>query len=127
MFGIQNPFGPRKFKKTYYSIVSEKANRVLDVAQSGPYTGSLIIWDGYAGDNQIFSILPQQNGASLLKVKKNGGYLTVEHQGDGARVFVSKQPTPQSYFTVEPTHLGSHTYFINTFCGKVLDLYQGNS
>jgi hypothetical protein len=70
----KNPNG--KYKKPYYSIVSKKAGKVLDVAQDGPCQGSLIIWDGWAGPNQSFTII--QDGADyLIKCRKDGGYLTV--------------------------------------------------
>lgn len=51
----KNPNG--KFKRAYYSLRSVHSNRVLDIAQDGPYAGTAIIWDGYAGDNQCFAFV----------------------------------------------------------------------
>lgn len=89
-----------KYKKPYYSIVSRKAGRVIDLAQDGPHVGSLIIWDGYNGDNQAFTVI--QNGPDyLIKCRKNKGYLTVESAADGARIFTAAQPGPQSRFRLD--------------------------
>lgn len=113
-----------KYKKPYYSIVSKKAGKVIDVAQDGPHKGSLILWDGYNGDNQAFTII-QQGPDYLIKCRQTKGFLTVENASDGARIFLSPQPTPQSKFRLDETKSGSHEYIIYTFCGKVLDVFQG--
>lgn len=104
--------------------MSDKAGRVIDVAQDGPRKGSLIIWDGYNGDNQAFGVV--QDGADyFLKCRQNKAFLTVENANDGARVFLSAQPTQQSRFRLDETSSGSRKFIIYTFCGKVLDLFQG--
>jgi len=46
-----------KYKKPYYSIRGVHANKVVDVAQDGPNAGSLILWEGYAGENQQFTMI----------------------------------------------------------------------
>ena len=59
VFGLfkrqKNPNG--KYKKPYYSIRSVLSGKVLDVAQDGPHQGSTIIWEGYGGDNQQFTLV----------------------------------------------------------------------
>ncbi len=67
-----------KYKKLYYSVRSVHSGKVLDVAQDGPFKGSTIIWEGWAGDNQQFTLV--QDGPSYyLKCKVGDGqqYLTV--------------------------------------------------
>ena len=65
-----------KYKKPYYSFRNVKSDRVLDLCQEGEHQGSLVIWDGYAGDNQQFTI--KQKGPNyFFKCKKNNQYLTV--------------------------------------------------
>lgn len=113
-----------RYTKPYYSIVSEKAGRVVDVAQDGPFRGTLIIWDGYNGDNQAFTIV-QSGGAFLIKCRQNKGYLTVESNADGAKIYTSPQPTQASMFNLVEVSPGAKKYNIYTFCGKVLDLFQG--
>jgi len=113
-----------KYTKQYYSIVSKSAGRVIDVAQDGPHQGTTIIWDGYNGENQNFTIV-QQGPDYFIKCKKNKGYLTVESQADGARIRTSPQPTAQSRFRIDETSQGSREYIIYTFCGKVLDVAEG--
>jgi hypothetical protein len=100
----KNPNG--KYKKPYYSIVSKKAGKVLDVAQDGQFQGSLIIWDGYAGENQQFTII-QDGNDFLIKCKKNNGYLTVESDMDGAKIFTYPQPGQNSRFQLCETKNGS--------------------
>lgn len=46
-----------KYKKPYYSLRSVHADKVLDVAQDGPSVGTTIIWEGYAGENQCFTMV----------------------------------------------------------------------
>ena len=75
-----------KFKKPYYSFRSVNADRVLDICQEGENQGNLIIWDGYGGDNQKFTV-KQKNQDFYIKCKKDGQYLTVEGPQNGARVF----------------------------------------
>lgn len=95
---VKNPNG--KYKKPYYSIVSKKAEKVIDLAQDGQHQGTLIIWDGYGGDNQSFTIT-QSGPDVLLKCRKTGGYLTVESAADGARIFSSPQAGPTSKFRID--------------------------
>jgi hypothetical protein len=120
LFGRKNKGG--KLTKPYYSIVSVKAGRVIDIAQSGNHRGTAIIYDGYNGDNQAFSIVP--NGAAVnIKCRQGKGYLTVDSDKDGAKFRLSPQPTAQSAFRLED--IGGGKYLIYTFCGKVIDLFQG--
>lgn len=65
-----------KYTRAYYSIVSKKAGKVIDVAQDGPHKGTTILWDGYNGDNQAFSII-QQGPDYLIKCRLGKGFLTV--------------------------------------------------
>lgn len=80
MHKIYNPFQKHnnqnsKFQKPYYSITSKQAGRVLDIAQSGPHQGTTIIYDGYNGDNQAFTLV--QNGPDyFIKCRQGKGYLT---------------------------------------------------
>jgi hypothetical protein len=114
-----------KFKKPFYSIVSKKAGKVLDIAQDGPHQGSLIIWDGWAGENQSFTII-QDGPDYLIRCRKDGGFLTVESDADGARLFTAPQPGPTSRFRFDETKPKSKEYIIYTFCGKTIDLWQGD-
>ena len=66
-----------KYRKPYYSLTSVKAERVLDVAQDGDNQGTTILWDGYGGENQMFT-LKQKGPDYYLKCKKDTLYLTVE-------------------------------------------------
>lgn len=51
-----NPDG--LYQKQYYSLRAvHTKNCVLDVAQDGPHKGTTIIWEGYGGDNQCFTII----------------------------------------------------------------------
>lgn len=90
MFGLfqrtKNENG--KWKKPYYSFRSLKADKVIDLCQDGDNQGSLIIWDGYGGENQSFTLI--QNGPDVfIKCKHDKQYLTVESEADGARIFTS--------------------------------------
>lgn len=60
----------------YYSFRSVHSGRVLDIAQDGPFKGSPILWDGYGGANQSFTLV-QEGGNWLIKCKQNNQYLTV--------------------------------------------------
>lgn len=65
-----------KYKRPYYSIRSVHANKVIDIAQDGPHQGSAIIWEGWAGDNQCFTII--QDGPDwYIRCKQENLYLTV--------------------------------------------------
>lgn len=46
-----------KYTKLYYSLRSVHSGKVMDVAQDGPFKGSTILWEGYAGDNQSFTLV----------------------------------------------------------------------
>lgn len=46
-----------KYTRMYYSFRSVLSGKVLDVAQDGPFKGSTILWEGYAGDNQCFTLV----------------------------------------------------------------------
>lgn len=70
----KNPNG--KYKKPYYSLRNVNSGRVLDLAQDGPAAGSLIIYDGYAGENQQFTFV-QEGPDFYIKCRKNNQYLTV--------------------------------------------------
>ena len=65
-----------KFTKPYYSFRSVLADRVLDICQDGENQGSLIIWEGYGGDNQQFTI-KQKGDDFYIKCRKDRQYLTV--------------------------------------------------
>lgn len=78
VFGLfkkqKNPNG--KYTKPYYSFRSVHSGKVLDIAQDGPYKGTTIIWEGYGGLNQTFTLV--QEGANyLIKCKQGNLYLTV--------------------------------------------------
>lgn len=114
-----------KFKKPYYSIQSVHAEgKVLDVAQDGDHKGSLILWDGYGGQNQQFTI-KQKGPFYYLKSKKDNRYLTVEGPHDGARIYASdKLKSDNQKFTLDKR--GDHEYVIYTFFGKCLDVHEGS-
>lgn len=57
-------------------MYQKKAERVIDIAQDGPSKGTAIIWDGFNGDNQAFTIV-QKNGDYFIKCRQYGAYLTV--------------------------------------------------
>lgn len=46
-----------KYTKMYYSFRSVHSGRVLDIAQDGAHQGHTIIWDGYGGANQCFTLV----------------------------------------------------------------------
>lgn len=114
-----------KYKKPYYSLRNVNANRVLDVAQDGPEAGSTIIWEGYAGENQQFTFT-QDGPDYYIKCRKNGQYLTVESNQNGARVYTApKNNQPNQRFRVDDAKPGSTDKVIYTYCGKVLDVLEG--
>ena len=109
-----------KYTKTYYSFRSVHADRVLDVAQDGPFKGTTIIWDGYAGANQCFTLV-QEGMNWLVKCKQNDSFLTVESDANGAKLYLApKSNDPKQRFRIDENK-GSTDHFIYTFCGKVLD------
>lgn len=113
-----------KYKKPYYSIRGVHANRVVDVAQDGPNVGSLILWEGYAGENQQFTFI-QQGPDWYIKCKKNNQYLTVENATNGAKIYTApKSNTPNQKFRIDDSKPGSKDHIIYTFCGKVLDVLE---
>ena len=74
-----------KFRQPQYSVQSVHAEgKVLDVCQEGENPGSFmwIMWDGYAGENQMFTI--KQKGPDVyFTCKKDKLYLTVDGPQDG--------------------------------------------
>ena len=109
-----------KYTKTYYSFRSVHSGKVLDVAQDGPFKGSTIIWEGYAGANQCFTLV-QENQNWLIKCKQGDLYLTVESDANGAKLHLApKSSDPKQRFRVDENK-DSKDHFIYTFCGKVLD------
>lgn len=115
-----------KYKKPYYSFRSVKADKVIDLCQEGEHQGSLIIWDGYAADNQSFTVA--QCGPDVyIKCKKDGKYLTVESAADGARIYTAaKNKQPNQKFRLDEQGGDSKEYVIYTFCGKVLDVAEAS-
>lgn len=110
-----------KYRKPYYSIRSVHADRVIDVAQDGPNAGTTILWEGYAGENQQFT-LSQEGPDWYIKCKKNGQYLTVESAANGARIYTApKSNQPNQKFRIDEKQ-GSKEHVIYTFCGKALDI-----
>lgn len=74
VFGLfkrqKNPNG--KYKKKYYSLRSVHSGKVIDVAKDGPFKGTTILWEGYAGDNQSFTMV--QDGPNwYIKCKQGDG------------------------------------------------------
>ena len=102
MFGFfQRQQEEDKFKKPYYSFRSVKADRVLDLAQDGDNQGSLIIWDGHGGENQMFTLKKKGDGFRI-RCKQSGRYLTVESAADGARVYgAAKSGQANQTFTIQ--------------------------
>lgn len=84
-----------KYKKPYYSFRSVKAGKVIDLCQEGQNQGTLIIWDGYGGENQQFT-LKQKDGEFYFKNRQTKQYLTVEGPHDGARIFASPKTRGQN-------------------------------
>lgn len=114
-----------KYKKPYYSLRNVHSGRVADLAQDGPSAGSLILWDGYGGENQQFTFI-QDGPDYFIKNRKSHRYLTVENPGNGARIFeapLNKQPNQR--FRIDDAKPGSTDKVIYTFCGKVLDVLEG--
>lgn len=64
----QNATG--KFTKRWYSIRSVHADKVLDIAQSGPLKDNLMIYKGWAGDNQCWKVV-QEGDYYVLVCKKD--------------------------------------------------------
>lgn len=112
-----------KFTRPYYSVVSRLADtRVFDIAKDTANKGFLMLWDGYNGDNQAFTVI-QEGGNYYFKCRL-GGYLTVEGPNDGAKFYLSKDKRPESVFRLQETKEGSHNYIIYTYCNKVIDVYN---
>lgn len=77
-----------KYRRPFYSLRSVNADRVLDIAQDGPLKGTAMIYDGWGGDNQSFTLI--QNGPDwYIRCKQNGQFLTVQSAADGAKVFLA--------------------------------------
>ena len=114
-----------KFRKPYYSVQSVHAEgKVLDVCQEGENPGSLIIWDGYGGENQAFTI-KQKGPHFYFKSKKDKLYLTVEGPHDGAGVYAApKSKSENQRFTIDER--GDNKFVIYTFYGKCLDVNEGS-
>ncbi len=66
----------------------------MDIAQDGPFKGTAVLWEGYAGDNQSFTLI-QENASWLIKCKQNDQYLTVESDANGAKVYLSPKSKDQ--------------------------------
>lgn len=110
-----------KYSRLYYSFRSVKSGKVLDIAQDGPFKGSAIQWEGYAGDNQCFTLV-QEGPNWLIKCKQGGNYLTVESDANGAKFFLApKSNDPRQRFKIDEKK-DTKDHFIYTFCGKVLDV-----
>lgn len=111
-----------KFQRQFYSLRNVHADRVLDVAQDGPNVGTTILWEGYGGDNQTFTVI-QEGPDYYLRCKKNGQFLTVESAANGAKVFLSaKNGQANQKFRIDPSHHKPKDYVIYTYCGKALDV-----
>ena len=103
MFGLfkrtKNENG--RYKKPYYSFRSVSGGRVLDVAQDGEHQGTTILWDGYGGENQSFTI-KQKGPHYVLKCKKNKQFLTVDGSGNGAKIYTApKSGEANQRFTID--------------------------
>lgn len=126
MFGLfkRNKNENGKFSKPYYSFRNVKSGRVIDLCQEGEHQGTLIIWDGYGGENQQFTV--KQKGPNyLLKCRKTKQFLTVEGPQNGARIFCSpKTGEANQFFRIDENSPGSKEYVIYTYCGKVLDVAE---
>lgn len=110
-----------KYTKLYYSFRSVLSGKVLDVAQDGPFKGSTIIWEGYAGDNQCFTLV-QEGPSFLIKCKQGGLYLTVESDANGAKLYLApKSNDPKQRFKIDEKK-DEKDHIIYTFCGKALDV-----
>ena len=112
-----------KYKRPYYSLRSVHADKVLDIAQDGPYIGTAILWKGWGGDNQCFTII--QDGPDwYIKSKQTGNFLTVEGPNDGAKVFLApKSGQPNQKFRIDEK-AGTKDHIIYTYCGKALDVLE---
>ena len=114
-----------KFRKPYYSIQSVAAEgKVLDVCQEGEHPGSLIIWEGYAGQNQMFT-LKQKGGHYFFVSKKDNLYLTAESDDDGAKVLARPKDkyNPAQKWMMDKR--GDTEYIIYNSNGKALDVCEG--
>ena len=122
----KTPNANGKFTKPYYSLRNCHADKVLDVAQDGPHAGSTILWKGYGGENQQFTLV--QDGADFfIKSKKNGQFLTVESAANGARIYTApKSNQPNQRFRVDESKPGSKDRVIYTYAGKALDVLEGS-
>ena len=96
-----------KYRKPYYSLNCVASGRVLDVAQDGDYQGQTIIWDGYGGENQQFT-LKQKGPDHYLKCKKDNLYLTVSGPEDGAKIYAApKNKSETQRFRLDEREPGS--------------------
>ena len=112
-----------KYRRPYYSIRSVHADKVLDIAQDGPNQGTSILWKGWGGDNQSFTLI--QDGPDwYIRSKQGGLVLTVEGPNDGARLYLAPQNgQPNQKFRIDEKP-GSKDHIIYTYCGKVLDVLE---
>ena len=113
------------YQKQYYSLRANHAggNRVLDIARDGPNKDSAIIWEGYAGDNQCFTIIKQQD-RWLFKSKLGDLYLTVAGSENGAKVYLApKNNQPNQKFLIDQKP-GSKDHVILTYANKALDVLE---
>ena len=75
----------------------------MDVAQDGPFKGTTILWEGYGGDNQSFTLV-QEGPNFYIKCKQGSGdqYLTVENDSNGSKLFLAKKSTdPRQKFKID--------------------------
>lgn len=71
--------------------------------------------------------LVQKGSGYCLKCKQGNKYLTVESSADGARIFAAaKSGQANQTFKIEEKEPDSKEYYIYTYCGKVLDVFEGN-
>ena len=122
MFGLfdkqKNADG--KYQRPFYSFRSVHADKVLDISQGGPHQGKAIIWEGWGGDNQMFTIV-KEAGYWLIRAK-NGQFLTVTGPQDNAPIVLAPKTGQENQRFNIQEHPGSKDHIIYTYCGKVLDV-----
>lgn len=107
-----------------YSIRSKHANKVLDVCQDTDRKGMLIIYDNYKQPNQLFKFVNAGSGYHIVSAKSNK-MLTVAANSSNNGVPIFEEPLPNLEGQVFRLKQSSNNeFFIETFCGKVLDCFE---
>jgi hypothetical protein len=116
-----------KYKKPYYSIMSVHSGKVVDICQDGDNENQAIIWETHGNANQQFTIVPHGD-KYMIKCKKNHGYLTVESDQNGAKIYTASKQSGNKVnqlFTIDEGDKHKQ-HCIYTFCGKVLDVKEAS-